>query len=229
MNGTTLRGRLNRVLFHWLLLFVIASAVVLYVSSSGLRHDVEEERQLLARTIAGSLDATLSEALRDAAALERDLSHIGSDTSRRLRMFRFESPFRQATYLLDGGGGVLASDPPGAEPLASSALGERPGITPLVSRLSGDSLGTVAVVHPFRREGETYYLVAEMELQESMMSAFLREVSPKEDLHIAVIDENGRVIGASDRRLLYRGLPRCVLRPGGWSFRSTRRARSRRW
>src|SRR3990170_2868400 len=111
MKRSTLRRRLNTVLFQWFLLLAVAAGTVLAFSFPGTRRNLVDDRLLLARTIAHSLDGTLSAALQALGRLSAELPALPADVAGRLRIFRFQSPFREATYVLDDRAKLIVSDP----------------------------------------------------------------------------------------------------------------------
>jgi hypothetical protein len=127
-----LRRRLNTVLLQWFLLFGAVAGAIWFISLPAIRSDLVEDRLLLARTIAKSLDATISTSIQALGRLTTDLPLAGPEAASRLRAFRFESPFAEACYLLDGRAAILAADPPDVIPLESSWLGYHEAVTPLV-------------------------------------------------------------------------------------------------
>ena len=125
MRRRTLRRRLNTVLLQWFLLLVIGSGTVLALSFVSVRRNLIEDRLVLARTIAHYLDATISTAIQDLGRLSSELPALDADTAGRLRLFRFQSPFREATYILDENAKMIVSDPAGAAPLPALRLADR--------------------------------------------------------------------------------------------------------
>lgn len=191
-----LRRRLNTVLLQWFLLFGGVAGAIWFLSFPAIRSDLVEERLLLARTIARSLDATISNA-RQALGRLTDVALTGPAASSRLRAFRFESPFGEAIYLLDARATVLAADPPGVSPLPADSLGNHEGVTRLV-RKPGVDRRAVAIVQPFRRDGADYYLVSEMSPGHSTLNQFLQKLEPGPTLRVTVIDDAGAIIAARD-------------------------------
>jgi signal transduction histidine kinase len=210
MRRPTLRRRLYTVLLQWFLLLVIAAGTALVLSFPGARRSVVDERLLLARTIAHSLDATISAAIQDLGRLAAELPALDAEAATRLRIFRFQSPFRDATYVLDERARVVVSDPPEAGPLPVGSLKPHETVTPLVRRAAGDGRSALGIVQPFRRNGAAYYLVSEMNPVGSRVSAFLQDLGLDADTHVAVLDENGVVIASSDPGHLLRTLPQAA-------------------
>jgi signal transduction histidine kinase len=208
MRRSTLRRRLNTVLLQWFLLLAIAAGIVLALSFPGVRRNLVDDRLLLARTIAHYLDATLSTAIQDLGRLSSDLPARDADAAARLRIFRFQSPFREATYILDARAKLVASDPADVQPLPSLRLVSHESVTPLVRKAGSGARPVVAIVQPFRRGRAGYYLVSEMNPLGSMISAFLQDLAPDPDMHIVVVDDNGVVIASRDQRQLFAVLPR---------------------
>ena len=208
MKRTTLRRRLNTVLLQWFLLLAVAVGIVLALSFPGVRRSLVDDRLLLARTIAHYLDATVSTAMQDLGRLSSDLPARDPDIAARLRLFRFDSPFREAVYILDARARVIASDPAGVEPLTALRLAPHEAVTPLVRKDGGAERPVLAIVQPFHRDGAAYFLVSEMNPVGSMISAFLHDLEPDPDMQIVVVDENGVVIASRDPRQVLEVLPR---------------------
>ncbi|MEK8036166.1 MAG: HAMP domain-containing protein, partial [candidate division NC10 bacterium] len=207
MRRRTLRRRLNTVLLQWFLLLVIGSGTVLAFSFVSVRRNLIEDRLVLARTIAHYLDATISTAIQDLGRLSSELPALDADTAGRLRLFRFQSPFREATYILDEHAKMIVSDPAGAAPLPALRLGHHEAVTPLVRKPGAEQRPVLAIVQPFRRPPAVYYLVSEMNPLGSMVSAFLQDLGPDPDMHVVVVDENGVVVASHDQRQIFRILP----------------------
>ncbi len=196
MKRQTLRRRLYRVLLEWFLLFLAVSGVVLVFSYAGLRRSVLDDRLLLARTIAHSLDATVSSTIQDLGRVSAQLSAVDGSEAGRLRAFRFRSAFNEATYIVDEGGSVLVSDPPGAITAPPANLPDHEAVTSLVRRSAPEHPDVLAIIQPFRHGGAHYHLVSEMNPEGSAVSTFLRELTIDAEMHIAVVDENGVVIAS---------------------------------
>lgn len=207
MRRATLRRRLNTVLLQWFLLLGVAAAAVLVVSLPAIQRTLVDDRFLLARTIAHYLDATLSTALQDLGRLSSELPAVKADLAARLRIFRFQSPFREATYILDERARMIVADPADAEPLPAPRLRPHEAVTPLVRKPGDEQRPVLAIVQPFRVEHGTYYVVSEMNPLGSMISAFLQDLGLDADMQVAVVDENGVVVAAHDQRQMFRSLP----------------------
>jgi signal transduction histidine kinase len=207
MKRRTLRRRLNTVLLQWFLLLVVASGVVLVISFATVRQNVVDDRLLLARTIAHYLDATLSTALQDLGRLSGDLPALDAKAAARLRVFRFQSPFREATYVVDEHGRLIVGDPPDARPLGAEHLGMHEALTSLVRKAGSEQRPVLAMIQPFRQQHGGFYLVAEMQPLGSIVSTFLQDLATDPDLHVAVIDDNGVIVASSDQRELFRTMP----------------------
>ena len=211
MKPTTLRRRLYTLLFRWLVLCLLLAAVVMTLSFARFRAAAMEERRVIARTLARSLDSSLT-------GLFHNLQHLASAGSaaggadfddrllERLRSGRFQLFFRDAIYVLDERSEVITSDPPAIEPIAGAALSRREAVTGLLRK---ERTGTpyVAIVQPFSRDGRRYSLVSEMHLEGSALSRLLRELSVDPDLHLFLVDAAGAVIAAADERQLARTIP----------------------
>ena len=206
MRPSTLRRRLYTVLVQWFLLLVLAAGVVVFVSFSGVRRSVVDDRLVLARTIAQHLDVMISMAIQDLGRLASDLPALNEDAAGRLRVFRFQSPFREATYLLDARARMLASDPADARPLPALGRPSHEVVTPLVQK-PGSERPVLAIVQPFQRAGASYYLVSEMNPVGSIVSTFLHDLGLDPETRVAVIDESGTVIASPDPQQLLRTLP----------------------
>ena len=192
-----LSRRLHTVLLQWLLLFVVVAGAVWVLFLPALRRNLVDDRLLLARTVAHSLDLTISSSLQSLGRLAADLPPSSDGAAARLRAFRFQSPFGRSTYLVDRHAAVIAADPPDARPLAAEWLGSHEAVTPLIAT-PGDAGGVVAIVQPFTREGSEHYLVSEMNPRSSVLNTFLRDLKPDPTMLVAVIDENGRVVASAN-------------------------------
>lgn len=210
LRGTTLRARLHSLLVAGLVLFVVVMGWVLYLAFTHFRQDALSERLLLARTVAQSLDSMVERSFQSMRQLPPHLKTLGPEVRGELRSFRFQSLFREAVFVLDGEGEVLVSDPPF---VPAPFEGDPPGqeqVTPLLG-VDGDgdedadgARPYLAIAQPFQREGRPHSLVAEMNPRGSLLSIFLQSLAPASELHIVVIDDNARVIAASDQRHLFR-------------------------
>ena len=206
MRRRTLRGRLNTVLLQWFLLFVAVAGTVSFVSLSGIRRNLLDDRLLLAQTIAHSLDTTVSSALQELGRLSADLPVGRPEAADRLRALRFQSPFGEASYVLDARGAVVAADPPDTPPLVLS-LGSHEAVTSLVRKSGREQHPVLAIVQPFHREWADYYLVSEMNPVGSTISGFLKDLATDPDMHVIVVDDQGVVVASPDPRDLFRTLP----------------------
>lgn len=195
------------MLLQSFLLLVITAGAVLAFSFSRVRQSIVDDRLLFARTIAHYLDSTVSVALQDLGRLARDLPEVSADAAGSLRAFRFHSPFREAIYIMDARARIIAADPGSARPLSPQGFERHEAITPLVRKPGSEQRPVVAIVQPFRRGDQGYYLVAEMNPVASIVSTFLQDLEPGRETHITVIDENGIVIAAADQRQLFRAVP----------------------
>src|SRR3990172_7941304 len=193
MKRSTLRRRLNTVLFQWFLLLAVAAGTVLAFSFPGTRRSL--------------VDGTLSAALQGLGRLSAELPALKADVAGRLRIFRFQSPFRQATYVLDDRAKLIVSDPADAAALPVLQLGQHEAVTPLVRKLGGEQRPVLAIVQPFRHGRAAYFLVSEMNPLGSPISAFLQSLEPDPDMHVVVVDENGIVIASHDPGQIFRALP----------------------
>jgi hypothetical protein len=202
-----LRRRLNTVLLQWFLLLVAIAGTVWVVSLPGFRRTLVDERLLLARTIAHAFDTTISGAIQSLGRLAADLPPSLADAAPRLRPFRFQSPFSQATYILDEHGQMVASDPADTKALPTTWLGYHEAVTPLVRKAGGDDRPVLAIVQPFSREGRDHYLVSEMSPAGSILNMFLKDLEPDPSLRVLVVDQNGVVVAAADPAQLLRTLP----------------------
>jgi signal transduction histidine kinase len=202
-----LRRRLNTVLLQWFLLLVLISGTVWVISFPGLSKNLVDERLLLARTIAHSLDTTISTSIQNLDRLAVDLPTATDDTVARLHTFRLQSPFSVATYVLDEHGQLIASDPAGAAPVPTNWLGYHEAITPLIRKPGAEDHPVVAIIQPFTRDGRERYLVSEMNPVASILNVFLKELEPDPTMHIVVVDENGVVVASHDPSQLFRTLP----------------------
>jgi signal transduction histidine kinase len=207
MRRHTLRGRLNAALLQWFSLLVIIAGAVLVFSFPGIRRNLVDDRLLLAQTIAHSLDTTISGAIQDLGRLAAELPAGEADAASRLRIFRFQSVFGAASYVVDDHARIVAADPPDVVPLSAEWLGYHEAVTPLVRKQTGDRRAVVAMVEPFRRSTGEAYLISEMNPIGSAISGFLKDLATGPDMHVAVVDENGVVVASPDPRDLLRTLP----------------------
>lgn len=195
------------MLLQWLLLFVAVAGAVWVLSLPGLRRGRVDDRLLLARTIAHSLDVTISTSLQNLGRLAAEIPMAPPEAAARLRAFRFQSPFGEASYLLDRGAGLIAADPADARPLDAAWLGYHEAVTPLVATPGRADRAVVAIVQPFTRAGSEYYLVAEMNPRHSFLNTFLRDLEPGPTMRVLVVDEHGRVVASSDASQVLGALP----------------------
>jgi len=202
-----LRRRLNTVLLQWFLLLVAIAGTVWVVSLPGIRRNLVDERLLLARTIAHSLDTMISSSIQNLGRLAADLPASFDDAAPRLRAFRFQSPFNQATYILDAAARTVAADPAGVPPLPATWLRQHEAVTPLVTKPGPGEERVLAIVQPFTREGRDYYLVSEMNPAGSMVSVFLKDLQADPTMRVVVVDQNGVIVASADPRQLLRALP----------------------
>ncbi len=206
MRRRTLGGRVNAVLLQWFLLLVVVSGAVVAFSVPGIRKTVTDDRLLLAQTIAHSFDATISNAIQNLGRLSSDLPDDDGALAARLRVFRFQSPFSSAAYVIDERGLLVAADPPDTEPIPVEWLGYHETATPLITKHGAGSRPVLAIVQPFERQRREVYLVAEMGLDDSRLSRFLQDLGPDLDMHVAVVDENGVVVASRDTAQLARAM-----------------------
>lgn len=202
-----LRRRLNTVLLQWFLLLVVVTGTVWVIALPGIRRNLIDERLLLARTIAHSLDTTISGSIQSLGRLAADLPESAEESAARLHAFRFQTPFSEASYVLDDHARVIASDPDGVEPLAATWLGYNEAVTPLVRKAGGGVSAVLAIVQPFKRDGRERYLVSEMNPVGSALDVFLNDLQPDPTMHVVVVDENGVVVASHDPGQLLRTLP----------------------
>lgn len=202
-----LRRRLNTVLLQWLLLFVVVAGAVWVVSLPRLRRNLIDERLLLARTIAHSLDVTISSSLQTLGRLSAELPSSPVEAAARLRAFRFQSPFGEASYVVDSRAAIIAADPAEARPLPAAWLGYHEAVTPLVQTPGNAGRAVIAIVQPFTREGGDYFLVSEMNPRSSFLNTFLKDLGADPTMHVLVIDENGRVVASPDPAQVFQTVP----------------------
>jgi signal transduction histidine kinase len=211
MKPTTLRRRLYTLLFRWLLLVLLIAAGFMALSFAHFRAVAMEERILISRTLAKSLDSSIT-------GLFQNLQHLASGNPaagrpelddrllERLRSGRFQLFFRDAIYVLDEGAAVVMSDPPAIEPIAAAELSRREAVTSLLRKPRSDT-PFVAIIQPFSSGGRRYSLISEMHLMGSALSSLLRELSVDPDLHLFVVDAAGAIIAAADEKQLFRTIP----------------------
>jgi signal transduction histidine kinase len=200
----TLRGRLYFLLAQWLVVYLGASFVIGYWSLERFRHHVEEDRLLLARTVAQYLSSSVLSALQSGSRMVSELPAVDGRAVAQLRAFRFQGPFRDAVHLVDAGGRAVVSDPPFARlpEIDWEHYRDRMGVTGLLR--DGSEPPVLALVVPFRSDGAEYFLVAEMKPRGSPLSVYLQNLAPAPDIHVVVVDDSASVIAAPDHTQLYR-------------------------
>lgn len=177
------------------------------VAVPGLRRRLLDDRLLLARAVAHGLDASLASTMVALGRLAGDLPDDPAAASARLHQFRFQSPFRDAVYLLDAQGRLVAGDPADLIPLDRQWLGAHESITPLVRKPGAETQPVVAAVQPFRRQGRPCFLVAEMHVRSSALSTFLEDLTPPGGLRVLLVDTQGVVVAAQDGTQVLQVLP----------------------
>lgn len=201
--SATLAHRLRSMLILGLLFLVAVMSLVTYLSFAHFRQGALDERLLLARTVAQSLDSMLERTFQSLRQLPTQLPELDESATHELRTFRFQCLFREAVFLLDESGRTLAADPSFATPALGPPWPEEETVTSLLEGHGGLNRPTLAAVQPFRRRDGTYLLVAEMNPRGSTFSTFLQSLAPEPELHITVVDRQGRIIAASDQRHLF--------------------------
>jgi signal transduction histidine kinase len=202
-----LRQRLNTVLLQWIGLLTLIMGAVWLVALPGLRESLLDDRLLLARSVAHGLDTSLSSAMQALGRLATDLPEDPDAASARLHQFRFQSPFRDAVYLLDAQGQWLAGDPRDVIPLQASWLGRHETITPLVRKPGREDAPVLAAVQPFKRQGRDFFVVAEMSVRGSALATFLKGLTPSAGMQILVVDEHGVVVASQNPDQILTTLP----------------------
>lgn len=177
------------------------------VALPGLHRSLLDDRLLLARSVAHGLDTSLSTAMQSLGRLATDLPEDPDAASARLHQFRFQSPFRDAVYLLDAQGRWVAGDPREAVPLAVSWLGRHEAITPLVRKPGHDDAPVLAAVQPFKRQGRDHFVVAEMRVHGSALGAFLKGLTPSVGMQMLLVDEHGVVVASQNPDQILTVLP----------------------
>lgn len=195
------------MLLQWFLLLVVFAGAVWAISLPGIRRNLVDERQLLARTIAHAIDTTIATSLQSLTRLASDLPAEPDAAAIRLRPFRFESPFGEAIYVVDSAGRMIAADPVDVEPIDRVWLGDRQAVTPAVLRAGHDDRPTLAIVQPFQRGDEQYYLVAEMNPVASRLNTFLKDLEPDNAMRVDVVDEHGVIVVSADTAQVLHPLP----------------------
>ena len=150
MKRTTLRRRLYTLLFRWLVLFLLIAAVFMTLSFARFRAVAMEERMMISRTLAQTLDSSIT-------GLFQNLQHLASGDPtfedrflERLRSGRFQLFFRDAIYVLDDRAAVVMSDPPAIEPISVAELSRREAVTTLLQKQRSET-PFVAIIQPFAR------------------------------------------------------------------------------
>lgn len=203
----TLRGRLYFLLAQWLVVYLGASFVIGAWSLERFRHHVEEDRLLLARTVAQYLNATVLSALESGSRMVSELPAVGRGAAPQLRSYRFQGPFRDAVHLVDSAGRAVVSDPEYARlpEIDWGRFRDRMGVTGLLHDGSEPpESSALALVVPFESRGEEYFLVATMKPRGSPVSVYLQDLAPEPDVHVVVVDASAEVIAAPDHTQLYR-------------------------
>jgi signal transduction histidine kinase len=204
MRIETLRGRLYFLLAQWLVVYLVASVLIGFWSVHRFRQHVEQDRLLLARTVAQYLNSSILSTLQSGARMASELPGLDQSAVPHLRAFRFQAQFRDAVHLTDAAGRPLVSDPPFARlpAIAFPDFRDRMGVTGLLH--GGSEPPVLAMVVPFHREGRSYFLVAEMKPRGSPLSVYLQNLAAEPDVHLVVVDDSGTVIAAPDHAQLYR-------------------------
>jgi signal transduction histidine kinase len=203
-----LRRRLNTVLLQWFLLLVVFAGAVWAISLPGIRRDLVDERVLLARTIAHSIDTTIATSLQSLGRLSADVPLDAGAASATLRPFLFESPFSEAISIVDSTGRVLAGDPAGVAPIDRAWLGDHELVTPAVHRSDAENDRLrVVMVQPFRRDDQQYFLVAEMDPAASRLTTFLKDLQPAEAMRVDIVDAHGVIVASADPTQVLRTVP----------------------
>jgi len=202
-----LRRRLNTVLLQWFSLLIVITGTVWVFSLPGIRRNFVDERLLLARSVAHGLDSSISTAIQALGRLAADLPEDAESMPARLHAFRFQSPFSEATYVLDNHGQIVAADPAGVPPLPIEWIGYHEAVTPLVRKAGHEDRPVLAIIQPFKRQGRDFYLVAEMNAAGSALSLFLKGLEPDPTMQVLVVDEHGTVVASGNPAELFRVLP----------------------
>lgn len=202
-----LRQRLNTVLLQWVGLLTLIMGAVWLVALPGLRRSLLDDRLLLARSVAHGLDTSLSTAMQALGRLSTDLPEEPEAASARLHQFRFQSPFRDAVYLLDAQGQWVAGDPRDVTPLAPTWLGRHEAITPLVRKPGREDVPVLAAVQPFKRDGHDHFLVAEMSVRGSALGTFLKGLASSAGMQMLLVDAHGVVVASQNPDQILTVLP----------------------
>jgi signal transduction histidine kinase len=201
----TLQRRLRSLILRVIGVLIPALLVVVSFAYSHLRTDATNERLLLARTVAHHFDAETESALRSLGRLAANLPSLDAAAVPRMRDFRFQSDYREAIYVLDGEGQIVVADPETVQPLPRDLLPEHEKVTSRL-RKAGVAHSTLAMIEPFRRDGQPYFLVSEMNPVGSPLSTFLHELGTNQDLHVVLLDETGEIIAAPDQQQLFQNV-----------------------
>ncbi len=197
MKRGTLGRRLYRVLLEGFILAWLAAAVVLGFSFSDVRKGLVEDRAVLARAVARSVDAVLADELQHLDRLAGEDPLAAASPAALLRDFRFHSEFRARVSVVDAAGRVVVSDPPGAAAVPTSILTDRISVTGLTQRSDSGESPVLALVRPLERDGRSHHLVAEMDAAGSWLSEHLHSLAPPGGMHVILVDEAGRVLASS--------------------------------
>jgi len=201
----TLQRRLRSLMIRVIAVLVPALFLVVSFAYSGLRTDATDGRLLLARTVAHHFDAETASTLRSLGRLAANLPSLDAAAVPMMRDFRFQSDYREAIYVLDGEGRTVVADPESVQPLPRELLPEHEKVTSRF-RKAGVAHSTLAVIQPFRRDGQPYFLVSEMNPVGSPLSTFLQELGTNHDLHVVLLDETAEVIAAPDQQQLFQSV-----------------------
>ncbi len=205
MASSTIRSRLYSLVFLWLAVFSVLGGVFVLFSLSRFRSAAIEQRLLVGRLVAGSLDAQLFDQFSGLRQLASDIDLSDSRTVERLRAFRFRSPFRHAIYVVDDRADVVIADPAVPEAIAPEYLVGRESVTPMVHKSAGGSV--VAAVQPFEVSGRRYSIVAEMRPLRSPISSYLQGLAADGDFYLFIVDSDGAVIAAPDHGAVLEVVP----------------------
>ena len=200
----SLRRRLQLLFTQWFALYVVIATLLVVVTVQRARQHLEQDRVLLARTIAQSADSTLDHARADLARLAADLPTDPATASELLRSHRLrERTFREALQLVDVSGRVLAGDPAQAAPPSSEGL-RRAEAGPSL-RVERDAAGrpTLVAIQPVPRPGARLFLVARASVFGSSLSSLLRDIAVDPGLGLYLVDGDARVVAAPDQRHLF--------------------------
>ncbi|UCF68150.1 MAG: HAMP domain-containing protein [Acidobacteriota bacterium] len=207
MKRLTLRRRLYWVLIQWFLILAAVLGVITLVSFTRFRQRASEERVLLADTIARSLDHTISSVAQQLSRFTQAMPAVDATAVNQLHAIRFQSPFRMSAYILDQRGLLIASDPAGIEPIPAERLPRHETVSPLLYKNGAGKRPYLAFIQPFERGGSQFFLVLEMNPEDSIVAAFLSDLASDPSIHVVVVDEQGLIIAAADRSQLFEQLP----------------------